>query len=80
MTEHRAKIQPYVFDLGKGFDGEVPVDNFALHRRDGVRVHLDVVSDRYLVTYEGRAEPSVWFDNVSDALRSMADLLEGDES
>ena len=71
-------VQPYVFDLGKGFEGEVPVDNFAIERNDGVRIHLDCVNGRYLITHSdwSKDKSGEWIDNISDALRMMADFLE----
>ena len=71
-------MQPYVFDLGKGYDGEVPVDNFAIERRDGVRIHLDCVGDRYLISHSkwNKDDPGTWCATISEALRMMADFLE----
>ena len=71
-------IQPYVFDLGEGFEGDVPVDNFALFREDGVRVYLDVVGDKYILRYDsgGIIGKGMRLDTISAALREMADILE----
>ena len=71
-------IQPYVFDLGKGFKGDVPVDNFEIERDDGVRIHLDCVSGRYLVIRSNwtKDDNGTWYATIGAALRAMADLLE----
>ncbi len=71
-------IQPYVFDLRTGFMGEIPVDNFAIERGDGVRIHLDCVNGRYLITLSNwtKDDNGTWYDTIGDALRAMATLLE----